>query len=94
MTVNPSLQITVVDGAIRATMVPPTRVALVVMETRVVMATKGHGKVDLPTTRDGTTSPIRIGIPRQTAMVVLQTTGVRVPMILVTTMDKAMVVVP
>lgn len=75
-------------------MVPPTRVALVVMATRVGMATKGHGKVDLQTTKDGTTSPIRIGTPRQTAMVVLQTTGVRVPMISVTTTDKAMEVVP
>lgn len=75
-------------------MVPPTRVALVVMATRVGMATKGHGKVDLLTIKDGTTSPTRIGTPRQTAMVVPPTTGVRVPMILVTTMDRAMVVDP
>lgn len=94
MTLNPSPQITVVDGAIRATMAPPTRVALVVMATRVGMATKGHGRADLPTTKDGTTSPIRIGTPRQTVTVVLQTTGVRVPMTLVTTTDRAMEVDP
>lgn len=84
---------TVGDGATKAIMALLTRVGQEAI-TRVVMATKAHGKVVPPTTKDGTTRPTKDGAHRQATMVVPQTTGDKALVILETTMDRAMVVDP
>lgn len=83
-------KITVEAGATKATMALLTRVVQVVT-TKVVMATRAHGKVGPPTTKVGTTKPTRVGAHRLVTMVAHQTTGVRDLATLATTMDRAMV---